>query len=141
MLIDDGLEILGDAQCREMLSAESLGRIAVTIGGLPVILPVNYVWIDDEVVFRTSEGAKLRAASRGVVVAFEIDSYNAATCEGWSVLVIGRASEILDQAERIRVDAAAVPCAFGRKDRYVRIVAEMVSGRKIRREPETLDVE
>lgn len=142
MLIDDGLEILTDAQCAELLSQRSLGRIAVTIGGLPVILPVNYVYRDGAVVFRTSEGAKLRAASRGVVVAFEIDGYDAAQRAGWSVLVIGRASEIIDPIERARIDGSSLaPWVPGDRHHYVRVDAELVTGRRISGTPDTVQID
>lgn len=132
MLIDDGLEILTEGQCETLLSSRTLGRIGVTIGGLPAIFPVNYAYVDGNVVFRTGPGAKLRAASRGIVVAFEIDGYDATLQAGWSVLVIGRAAEVLDEQERARLTATPVsPWAGGEREHYIRVDAEVVSGRRI----------
>ncbi len=132
MLIDDGLEILTEAQCEALLSSRTLGRIGVTIGGLPAIFPVNYAYVDGSVVFRTGPGAKLRAASRGIVVAFEIDGYDATLQAGWSVLVIGRAAEVTDELELARLAASTLsPWAGGSREYYVRVEAEVVSGRRI----------
>jgi uncharacterized protein len=104
----------------------------VTIGGLPAIFPVNYAVVDGDVVFRTGPGAKLRAASRGIVVAFEIDGYDATTRAGWSVLVIGRASEVVDDTERHRIERSSPqPWASGEREHFVRVDAELVTGRRI----------
>src|SRR4051794_27930509 len=96
MLIDDGLELLTEEQCRELLGDQRLGRVGVTVGGLPVILPVNYMWIDESIVFRTNVGTKLHAATQHAIVAFEVDSYDDAHRTGWSVLVIGRCERVDD---------------------------------------------
>jgi hypothetical protein len=94
MLIDDGLELLTEQQCHDLLRTQSLGRVGVTVGGLPVIMPVNYTCWEHDIVFRSGPGTKLRAASAGAVIAFEIDSWDAAQGAGWSVLAIGRAEEV-----------------------------------------------
>ncbi len=132
MLIDDGLELLTERQCEEFLGSATFGRIGVTIGGLPVILPVNYAYIDRSVLFRTRDGAKLRAANRGTVVAFEIDDFDRVTASGWSVLVIGRASEIVEGSEfSDLIDASIVPSALGDRDHLVRIASELITGRRL----------
>ena len=132
MLIEDGLELLTEPQCEELLSARTLGRIGVTIGGLPAILPVNYVYVDHSVVFRTSDGAKLRAANRNTVVAFEIDGYDAVSRAGWSVLVIGRAAEIAsEEADMAFDEGQLMPWVRGSKQHYVRVRPELISGRRI----------
>ena len=78
MLIDEGLELLDEEQCRGLLESTQVGRVGVTIAGLPVILPVNYALVDGDVVFRAGEGTKLHAASGRAVIAFEVDAYDAA---------------------------------------------------------------
>jgi nitroimidazol reductase NimA-like FMN-containing flavoprotein (pyridoxamine 5'-phosphate oxidase superfamily) len=97
-----------------------------------VILPVNYAYIDGDVVFRTGEGTKLRASKLGTVVAFEIDEYDAETRSGWSVLAVGRANEITDPDELAAVRGLDLaPWANGERTRYVRLRPEMLSGRRI----------
>ncbi len=132
MLIDEGLELLDEAQCKELLATKRVGRVGITIGGLPVILPVNFVYVDGDVVFRPGEGSKLHAASDRTVIAFEVDAYDTDERTGWSVLAIGRSSIIDDESERAAIDQhEVVPFATGRRDAYVRLHPEMLTGRRI----------
>ena len=70
--------------------------MAVSIGAVPAVFPVNYGVLDGAIVFRTGEGSKLDAAVRNAVVAFEIDEVDPLYHEGWSVLVVGLADEVRD---------------------------------------------
>jgi nitroimidazol reductase NimA-like FMN-containing flavoprotein (pyridoxamine 5'-phosphate oxidase superfamily) len=64
MLTDEGLELLSEEECVDLLRTGGVGRVGVTIAGLPVILPVNYACVDGDVLFRTGEGTKLNAATQ-----------------------------------------------------------------------------
>ena len=99
------LRVLSRQDCLDLLAKEQLGRVGLSMGALPVILPVNYVLFDQSVLFRTVAGTKLAAATLGSVVAFEVDSYRDDGRAGWSVLVVGRASELTDPAELSRAQA------------------------------------
>ena len=138
MLMDDGLELLDENECARLLQAGGIGRVGVTINGLPVILPVNYSWLDGDVIFRTGPGSKLRAASRHAVIAFEIDAHDTELRTGWSVLAIGR-SELVDEPEERSQLERFLPQSFagGTRDAYVRLHPEMLTGRRIA--PEHLD--
>ena len=129
---DDGLEILDDEECLQLLRKGIIGRVAISVGALPAVFPVNYGVDGDDVVFFTNDGAKLRAALNGTVVAFEVDYVDEETRSGWSVLVVGRANECSDPAvlERAR-GLGIVAWAPGTRDRLVRIHPEMVTGRRI----------
>jgi nitroimidazol reductase NimA-like FMN-containing flavoprotein (pyridoxamine 5'-phosphate oxidase superfamily) len=84
------------------------------------------------VVFRSDEGTKLEAASRGGRVAFEVDGADAATRSGWSVLVRGEATEVTDPTELARLRKLPLsPWAPGPKTRYVRILPTVLTGRRI----------
>ncbi len=134
MLIDDNLEMLAEGACRALLARGGLGRVGVTVGGLPVILPVTYAFADDHVVFRTGPGTKLRAATDGNIVAFETDEYDPETHDGWSVLVVGRAS-VLDADAKMADASFRGLKPFGTKgdDECVRIRCEVLTGRRIAR--------
>ena len=81
------------------------GRVGVTSGGLPVIFPVRYLFAENAITFRTGGGTKLRAAESGDVLAFQVDAYDTETNEGWSVLVLGRATQGLEAGlEAVRQD-------------------------------------
>ncbi len=131
-LIDDGLEILTEDECRTLLGTVAVGRVAITLGALPAVFPVNYRVVDDEIVFLAGEGTKLRAALDGVVVAFQADEIDGPRRRGWSVLVVGLAQEITDDEELARArDLDLQPLAGGERTHFVRVRPEFVSGRRI----------
>jgi len=132
MLTNEGLELLSEEECVGLLEPGGVGRIGVTIAGLPVIMPVNYAYVDGDIVFRTGEGTKLNAATQRAVVAFEVDAYDAGSASGWSVLVIGRSSLVTDVTDLAYLAGHdIVPWANGTRNNYVRLQPELVTGRRI----------
>lgn len=133
MLRDEGLDLLTEPECYDLLASGSVGRVGVTVGALPVILPVNYSTVDRDIVFRTSPGTKLRAALDHAVVAFEVDALDEHNRHGWSVLMVGRAREVVDPEEVAQLDALGLEpwAGDGGRDRWVRLHPEFVSGRRI----------
>ena len=131
-LLDDGLEILSEDECRALLGGGGVGRVAVTIGALPAVLPVNYSLLGGDIVFLTGQGLKLRAALDRAVVAFEVDSIDAAMRAGWSVLAVGIAEEITDETDLARARALDIrPLAGGNRAHFVRVRPDFLSGRRI----------
>ena len=119
-------------ECFRLLSGQHLGRLALADDHGPIALPVNYVLDQHTVLFRTDEGTKLDAATRGARVAFEIDGVDEATRTGWSVLVRGETAEVDDPAELARVSALPLyPWAPGAKGHYIRILPALLTGRRI----------
>lgn len=128
----NGLEILEREECLQLLKAATLGRLGVTFGALPTILPVNFRLVGEEIVFRTSIGTKLDAAACNAIVAFEVDDVDAMSHTGWSVVATGLAREITDQAELDALDPSSIPrWAPQDSHRVVAISTEMVSGRRL----------
>jgi nitroimidazol reductase NimA-like FMN-containing flavoprotein (pyridoxamine 5'-phosphate oxidase superfamily) len=126
----NGLLTLDRTECVRLLGQVTFGRIAVTIGALPVILPVNFRLVDERIVFRTSPGSKLVAATAGAVVAFEVDSIDPMSHAGWSVIVTGVAGEVTDPRRLAAIADANVPrWERGSSERIVEIPISMVSGR------------
>lgn len=126
------LELLSPEECGRLLAQRSVGRVGISVGALPVVLPVNYAMLDGDVVVRTGEGTKLDAALAGSVVAFEVDHVDPLYHEGWSVLVQGRAAVMTDPVDVERARHLPLrPWAPGSRDRYIRIPAEILSGRRI----------
>ena len=91
-LVDEGLEILSDDECRYLLRSASVGRIGVSVNALPVIVPVNYRLTGHMIRFWSGPGLKLNAAPAHTVVAFEVDDFDPENQRGWSVLAIGLAA-------------------------------------------------
>jgi nitroimidazol reductase NimA-like FMN-containing flavoprotein (pyridoxamine 5'-phosphate oxidase superfamily) len=126
-----GLEIIGSEECDALLGSQRVGRVGVC-GARPGVFPVLYGLLDGDVVFRTAPGEKLIAAALEREVVFEIDSFSIPERTGWSVNVLGVAAEIVHPAELGRAQALDLPAWAGdARDRYVRIRAREVSGRRI----------
>ena len=131
------LSVLSRDECLRLLASVPVGRVGLSVGALPVVLPVNFALLDGDVVFRTVVGTKFHAAAEGTVVAFEADGYAHDGTAGWSVLVQGMSTVVTEPAELLRVQELTVyPWAVdGSADRVVRIIASTVSGRRFERAP------
>ncbi len=131
MLVDHGLELLTERECRDLLETEQIGRIAISVGALPAIFPVNYRMVDGDIAFRTGEGMKHRAALRGSVVGFEVDRIDPVTRTGWSVMVVGLAREV-EVGDTVPPQYSGIsPWAGGERTHIIRIHPEVISGRRI----------
>ena len=126
----NGLEVLDADECFRLLRGASIGRIGISSRALPVILPVNYRLDGGRILFRTSPGTKLDAATRNAVVAFEVDEVDPVYHSGWSVLVTGVAQ---DATEQLSVDrrTATPRWAPAGDDRVVAISIDQISGRRL----------
>lgn len=125
------MEVLSRVQCLELLSRSDLGRIAITMGALPVILPISYALLGEDVVFKTGTGSKLRAAISNSVVAFEVDEVDLEHESAWSVLVTGMADEItnpreIEQASTLRLR----PWITTEPSFHIRIRSDIITGRR-----------
>jgi nitroimidazol reductase NimA-like FMN-containing flavoprotein (pyridoxamine 5'-phosphate oxidase superfamily) len=131
-----GLEILTRDECARLLATQRVGRVAVAGAGRGVF-PVLFSLLDGDVVFRTAPGEKLIAAALNRELVFEVDDFDVDARTGWSVNVLGATEEIEDPAELARAAALGLePWAGEVRDRYVRIRATDVTGRRIKAQPE-----
>jgi uncharacterized protein len=114
-----------------LLGEVGVGRVGLSIGSLPVILPVNYVIDGPRLVFRTGEGSKLDAAVRNAVVCVEVDHIEPRWKSGWSVLVTGQAHHIAEDDVSEEARQVLVPWALSAGDSYVAVPLDLVSGRRV----------
>ncbi len=121
---------LDGSTCRRLLGGCGIGRVVFTDHALPAAQPVNYLVHDGEVIFRTRNGAKLAAASRSAVVGFEVDEIDPGTRTGWSVLGVGQAYEVQDQARLAML--LPDPWAPGRDAHAIAVPLTRLTGRRIR---------
>jgi len=129
--LDPTIVELDEHQCWDLLRSQEVGRLAVAIANHPDIFPINYVVDHATVVFRTAEGTKLAAAVLGESVAFEIDGETDG--EAWSVVIKGTAVEIERMYELFdAVELPLYPWHVAPKHRFVRILPELVTGRRFR---------
>jgi len=127
------LEVLDRAACVELLAHHALvGRLGIVVDGRPMVLPVNYIFDADSVVFCTAGGTKLNAVVSRADVAFEVDDSSPLHQSGWSVLLRGQAEVITDPQELARLRQGPLnPWAKGARANWVRIRLDEISGRRI----------
>lgn len=127
------LEPLTEAECRGFLGAAGVGRLVFTEPRGPVAVPVNYAMLGDDVIVRTSWHTRLAAWAVQRRVSFEVDRFDGALAEGWSVLVSGTAQTVTEPAELNTVRSLGIaPWAGGERDAYIRITTHEITGRRIR---------
>ncbi|KUL23649.1 pyridoxamine 5'-phosphate oxidase family protein [Streptomyces regalis] len=133
MFHNDGFRTLDRQECLRLLAKVPVGRIVYTRQALPAVLPVNFsLDADSSVVLRTSARSELVRAVDGVVVAFEVDEFDASTRSGWSVVVTGRAMVVTDPAQHERLlRTGPRSWAVASDGVFVRIESELVTGREI----------
>ncbi len=135
MSVIDGrtwLEHINPTECWALLATTPVGRIGVLNDSAPEIYPVNHVVDRKTIVFRTDPGSKLRGLIRSPAVCYQIDGIDPDDATGWSVLVKGRAVELRNPDDLRR--AADLPLhywALGDKAHWIRIIPEVVTGRRI----------
>ena len=91
---EPGMSVLGEDECWRLLAHAEVGRLAVAVRDTPEIYPVNFVVDNRTLLFRTAEGTKLATVAVSTRVAFEIDGFDSATGEAWSVVVHGTATPL-----------------------------------------------
>ena len=130
------VETLDHHECWELLRGVSVGRLAVWVDDHPDIFPINYTVDHGTLVFRTGDGTKLQAATGDTPVAVEADGVDADTGIAWSVVIKGQAAPVRNQQEVLEtVGLQLFPWQSGRKEHFVRITPDTVTGRRFKVAP------
>ena len=121
--------------CWRLLARSVLGRIGFVYDCEPKIPPVNFRVAKSIVLFRTGRETTLRSLGSEVPVAFEVDEADPRAETGWSVLINGHLSEVVEASERAELTKAVAvhPWAPGPRDHWMKIVPSVVTGRAISR--------
>jgi uncharacterized protein len=130
---------LSREECLAYLPSARVGRLAISVEALPVIVPVNYLALFGSVWLRAAGESVLHRASVGSVVAFEVDGYDDVGSFGWSVLARGVAEEVDDPCELEMARERWVEAwPLGeRADRFIVVPTTLLTGwRYPRRTPE-----
>ena len=134
------LEELDEAECLRLIAPGGIGRLVFAGRFDLTVLPVNYKLHNGAILFRTAQyGTTDEDLRTGIEhaeyrVAFEIDDFDVAAREGWSVLLQGPAHHLDSESERAEATAVGVvPWAGGDRDHFIRITPARVTGRRIRR--------
>ncbi|MFD8980211.1 helix-turn-helix domain-containing protein [Streptomyces sp. NPDC059564] len=129
---DTALVPLEEADCRTLLGAYGVGRIAVFTPEGPAVLPVNYLIAGPDIAFRTAVEA-LAARAAGTEVAFEIDNIDDVTAGGWSVLAVGELEAVTDSEEirHLTATARSQPWAGGPRTHWMKLTPVRLTGRRV----------
>lgn len=126
------LEVLDRERCLGLLETVRVGRLVFTEDALSAVQPVNFRMHQERVVVRVAGGAKLAAATGNTVVAFQADELDRDLRNGWSVTVVGHANLITDVTELVELSGTFLqPWVDGRRDHFIRIETEKVTGRRL----------
>lgn len=134
------LEALSTDECLAYLQRGGIGRVAFAVGGLAIVLPVDFQVLGGrEIVFLTDSGSKLRAVETGSIMTFQIDHFEPDTSRGpgrsgpsgWSVLATGpahssAAPELVRQVNQLGVRPTMLSGAL----HVVSIEVRFVTGRR-----------
>ena len=130
-----GLDELSPAECWQLVATQAVGRVAVIVGHYPLVFPVNFAVDDKSILYRTGVGTKLHSIHRSNVT-FQVDAIDPVHHTGWSVMIKGVAQELSPERHRSAVSRAelggATPWAPGEKAHFIRIIADQITGRRIR---------
>ena len=128
------LETLTRDEALRLVASVSVGRLVFTHLALPAVRPVPHLVDGPRIVIRAELGSAITAAvgvEGGTVVAYEADAIEPAQYLGWSVVVVGRASPLTDEAECARFRERLLPWVTGAKDDIIAIRTDMVDGFRI----------
>lgn len=133
-------ENLDEAECLRLIAPGGIGRLVFAGRYDLTVLPVNYKLHHGAILFRTAQDSSTDEDLRtGIAhaeyrVAFEVDEFDAASREGWSVLVQGPAHHIDSESERAEALGAGVdPWPGGDREHFISITPARMTGRRIRR--------
>lgn len=126
-------EDLSEVQCWEKLHSHDTGRVGFVHHGRVMILPVNYLVHDHAVYFRTSLEGLLGAPVARMQTSFQIDDARADRSEGWSVLVSGSSSHVVERELLTRLwgQMTAEPWAGGDRGLFICIQPSIVTGKHV----------
>lgn len=83
------LESLGPDECLRLLATRNVGRLGVSLGAIPVVVPVAYCATEDSLDLAVAPDDGLARALEGTVVGFESGTLDPLRRVGWTVSATG----------------------------------------------------
>jgi nitroimidazol reductase NimA-like FMN-containing flavoprotein (pyridoxamine 5'-phosphate oxidase superfamily) len=110
-----------------------VGRVAWNAPDGPELVPVNYAYYNNTIVFRTVPEGVLSQLARRTNVAFEIDGLDEDARTGWSVVVRGSAERVTQDFNPMELwtKAGPVPWAAGNRPLHITISPRTITGREV----------
>ena len=127
---DHVLRAMSPTECFDLLEPGGIGRVGFAAAEGIVVLPVNFAVTGKAIIIRTAPDTLL-ALHANAHLSFEVDHFDEALREGWSVLVQGHAHEVTDEREVKHLEDATrlEPWAPGARDVYVRMAPTVLDDR------------
>jgi hypothetical protein len=88
--MDISEHVISDQECWNLLATASVGRLAVSVRALPMILPVQYYLDNHDITACLGHHELPERSLNEAIVAFAADSIDPRTRAGWSVEIQGR---------------------------------------------------
>jgi hypothetical protein len=137
---DPEVELLDEDECRRLISAGGVGRLAYSGPRGVAVLPVRYKLDQGSIVFRTPLNSPtdedLRTGIEGAEykVSFEVDELGQEAREGWMVFVQGAAHHMDSESDRASAWASGgQPSGGATREHFLRITPTFIAGRRLRR--------
>lgn len=90
---------LTEAECKDFLKKEIVGRIGCSVNDETYVVPVNYLFDGNNIIAHSQEGKKIEMMRLNPKVCFEADDMK--TLKNWrSVIAWGTYKEITDDTEK-----------------------------------------
>ncbi|HTX82150.1 MAG TPA: pyridoxamine 5'-phosphate oxidase family protein [Streptosporangiaceae bacterium] len=121
-----------------LLASVPVGRLVFTHQALPAVRLVNHLVDGDTIVVGLTPGSAIAtsAGTEGTVVAYEADELDLAERLGWSVVVVGVARLVADDAAVAQYRRRLRPWLSGAMAEIMMISSEVVTGyRLVQSEP------
>ena len=124
-------ESLEQAECWRLLTASTVGRLAVSDDEGPDIFPINYLVKAESLFFRSAPGTKIVSLTQRPAVALEIDGTEGG--KRFSVVVRGEAHRLNNDADIHASGVDTLPTQTGSdKWNYFEITPRTVTGIRFR---------
>ncbi|WP_406047137.1 helix-turn-helix domain-containing protein [Kribbella sp. NBC_00889] len=124
------LEPMRRDECVKLIESGGVARIAYNRAGDLTVIPVNYCYVNDLIIFRTAADSAV-AQFDLAPIAFELDRVDEGMHDGWSVLVNGMVRPATNEEIESALNRVE-PWAGGTRETYVAIEPHRISGRRIR---------
>jgi nitroimidazol reductase NimA-like FMN-containing flavoprotein (pyridoxamine 5'-phosphate oxidase superfamily) len=115
---------LSERECWELLATASVGRLALSVRALPLIVPVQYYLDGRKLAVCLGHHELPERALDATVIAFAADSIDQVTRSGWLVQVQGRS--VIPRGLRIDTD-----CGWPAAAQVVEIEPGRISGQRM----------
>jgi hypothetical protein len=136
---DPEVERLDEDECRRLISAGGVGRLAYSGRQGLAVLPVRYKVDRGSIVFRTvldsPTDEDLRTGIEGAEykVSFLVDAVGQQAREGWMVFIQGAAHHMDSEGDRASAWApVGQSSGGGTREHFLRITPTYISGRRLR---------